>query len=228
MSKTVLVIEDDPDLCELLEYHLSRNGYRVSVWRSLQNGIEKLNEIRPDLILLDVMLPDGDGFDFCRRLRDSVAWSQVPVLFLTARDGEVDRVLGLEIGGDDYITKPFSPRELMARVKAHLRRKAAPEAGTKPAPLHLDPKARQAYVNGRHVPLTATEYRLLEFLMANPGKVFSREELLKSIWGEGWHVSPRNVDVHIRRLRESIEPAPQDPQWIQTVRGFGYRFEAPA
>ena len=175
------------------------------------------------------MLPDGDGFDFCRALRADPVLAAVPILFLTARGEEVDRVLGLEIGGDDYITKPFSPRELMARVKAHLRRREEKsDAFIVAGPIRVDSISRRAYVNDLPVTLTATEFRLLEFFMANPGKVFSREQLLESIWGQSTHVTPRNVDVHIRRLRERIEETPDSPQRIQTVRGFGYRFEMSA
>lgn len=229
MSKTILVVEDDGDLCTLLDYNLSRNGYRVEVLHRLEGALERSQKLRPDLVILDVMLPDGDGFDFCRKLRADPGLSNVPILFLTARGEEVDRVLGLEIGGDDYITKPFSPRELMARVKAHLRRREEKDDNSLTAgPIRVDSSSRRAYVNDMLVTLTATEFRLLEFFLANPGKVFSREQLLESIWGQSTHVTPRNVDVHIRRLRERIEETPDNPQRIQTVRGFGYRFEMSA
>ncbi len=231
MAKTILVVEDDQDLCSLLEYNLSRAGYEVRIANQVAGTLEMAESIGPDLVLLDVMLPDGDGFDICRLLRASTALAEVPILFLTARGEEVDRVLGLEIGGDDYITKPFSPRELMARVKAHLRRKGAPTAALEPTtsgPLAIDANARRAFVNGKQIALTATEFRLLEFFLANPGKVFSREKLLETIWGHERNVTPRNVDVHVRRLRERIEESPNDPKWLQTVRGFGYRFEMPA
>jgi phosphate regulon transcriptional regulator PhoB len=229
MSKTILVVEDDGDLCTLLEYNLSRNGYRVELLHQLEGGLERAQRVRPDLIILDVMLPDGDGFDFCRKLRAEPSMAGVPILFLTARSEEVDRVLGLEIGGDDYITKPFSPRELAARVKAHLRRRDdKTDQSMVAGPIRVDSESRRAFVNDRQVSLTATEFRLLEFFMSNPGKVFSREQLLESIWGRSTHVTPRNVDVHIRRLRERIEETPDSPQRIQTVRGFGYRFETSA
>jgi len=231
MAKTILVVEDDQDLCSLLEYNLSRAGYEVRIANQVEGTLEIAQSIGPDLILLDVMLPDGDGFDICRLLRASTALAEVPILFLTARGEEVDRVLGLEIGGDDYITKPFSPRELVARVKVHLRRKGAPAAApeaTTSGPLEIDASARRAFVNGQQIALTATEFRLLEFFLANPGKVFSREMLLETIWGHERNVTPRNVDVHVRRLREQIEESPNDPKWLQTVRGFGYRFEIPA
>ncbi len=233
MAKSILVIEDDRDIWTLLEYNLTRGGYRVESADRLDGCLERVERERPDLIILDVMLPDGDGFDFCRELRANPSTSRIPILFLTARSQEVDRVLGLEIGGDDYITKPFSPRELLARVRAHLRRSGDVPAdksavSQEVGPLSIDVAARRVSLNGEPVSLTATEFRLLEFFLSNPGRVYSREQLLRSIWGEGCHVTPRNVDVHIRRLRERIEDRPDEPQWIQTVRGFGYRFEVPA
>ncbi len=231
MSKRILVVEDDRDLCELLEYNLGRSGYQVRTAGRVTDARAALQEDRPDLIVLDVMLPDGDGFDFCRELRADQALRGVPILFLTARSQEIDKVLGLEIGGDDYITKPFSPRELLARVKAHLRRGGPAGDGPPPrraGPLAIDPTSHRVTLHGEPVMLTATEYKLLEFFFATPGRVFSREQLLRAIWGDSTHVTPRNVDVHIRRLRERIEEEPENPKWIQTVRGFGYRFDLPA
>ena len=230
MSKKILVVEDDRDLCELLEYNLSRSGYQVQTAGRVSTAKEALNQARPDLVVLDVMLPDGDGFDFCRELRADQAMRGVPILFLTARSQEIDKVLGLEIGGDDYITKPFSPRELLARVKAHLRRGAPPPepARAKQAgPLSIDTTSHEVTLRGEPITLTATEYKLLEFFFSSPGRVFSREQLLQAIWGDSTHVTPRNVDVHIRRLRERIEEEPENPKWIRTVRGFGYRFDIP-
>ena len=234
MPATVLVIEDDQDLGRLLEYNLRVAGYRVSLLDCLKGAMDRIEAVSPDLILLDVMLPDGDGFDFCKQIRARPAWAKIPILFLTARSEERDRVLGLEIGGDDYITKPFSTRELVARVRAHLRRGEADAAAGRSGSaergagaLKLDPDTRRASLHGRQLKLTATEFRLLEVFLSHPGKVFSREKLLRLIWGENHYVTPRNVDVHIRRLRERIEESPNDPKWIQTVRGFGYRFEVP-
>ena len=231
MPKNILVIEDDRDLCTLLEYNLTRAGYGVTTLRKLQGALDLVIEQQPDLLILDVMLPDGDGFDFCRQVRASPRAPKLPILFLTARSQEVDRVLGLEIGGDDYVTKPFSPRELLARVKARLRTPGSPGvngSAVRKGPLEIDVASRRASLRGQPIALTATEFRLLELFLANPGRVYSREQLLRSIWGEGCHVTPRNVDVHIRRLRERIEDKPESPKWIQTVRGFGYRFETPA
>ena len=226
-EQTVLVVEDDRDLCNLLHYNLTGGGYQVDIIGRLEGGLERIRDSRPDLIILDVMLPDGDGFELCRRIRADPSLTSIPILFLTARSEEADRVMGLEIGGDDYITKPFSPSELLARVKAHLRRQTSPKSKVV-GPVRVDVSSRRAYVHDQQLSLTATEFRLLELFLSSPGKVFSREQLLNSIWGEGCYVSPRNVDVHIRRLRERIEDTPDDPKWIQTVRGFGYRFEAPA
>jgi two-component system alkaline phosphatase synthesis response regulator PhoP len=231
MPKTILAIEDDTDLCELLDYNLTQSGYKVRILNDLKGALETVKSIRPDLLILDVMLPDGDGFDFCRQLKADPESRQIPVIFLTARGQEIDRVLGLEIGGDDYVTKPFSPRELLARVKVHLRRANADpqvEPPTHAGPLSLDIVSRRVFLDGKALALTATEFKLLEFFLANPGRVYTREQLLTSIWGENCHVTPRNVDVHIRRLRERIEKTPNEPQWLQTVRGFGYRFEVPA
>jgi len=234
MPKTIFVIEDDRDLSTLLDYNLSRAGYSVKAAERLDGTLDQIREAGPDLIILDVMLPDGDGFDFCREIRSDPVTQRIPVLFLTARSDELDRVLGLEIGGDDYVTKPFSPRELLARVKANLRRiddwKEPPvkQASTRTGPLTLDLDSRRVSLRGEAVDLTATEFKLLELFFSNPGRAYSREQLLRSIWGEDCHVTPRNVDVHIRRLRERIEDEPEKPKWIQTVRGFGYRFESPA
>ena len=173
------------------------------------------------------MLPDADGFELCRQIRQSAVLARIPVLFLTARSDEVDRVLGLEIGGDDYMTKPFSPRELIARVKAHLRRE---DMDTEPAatdigPFRLDRKARRVYRAGAELTLTSTEFSLLEFFLTHAGRAYSRDQLLESVWGEQRFVTPRTVDVHVRRLRERIEQQPDNPRYLTTVRGFGYRFE---
>jgi two-component system phosphate regulon response regulator PhoB len=193
-------------------------------------GSETIRELlawKPDLILLDVMLPGEDGFEICRRLRAKPPLSRTPVLFLTARAEEVDRVLGLEIGGDDYITKPFSPRELVARIKAHLRRlEPEPDAGEiSVGPFRLDRAAHRVYRSGQELELTSTEFRLLDFFLTHTGHAYNREQLLDEVWGRDQYVTPRTVDVHIRRLRERIEEQPNEPRYLTTVRGFGYRFE---
>lgn len=230
MQQTIVVVEDDRDLCTLLEYNLVKNGYRVVTYHRLVGVGRAIQEQSADLVLLDVMLPDGDGFEFCRRLRENSQTARIPVLFLTARSREIDKVQGLEIGGDDYITKPFSPRELVARIKAHLRR-SQPDGSAKLLVAHgleIDFRARRASRNGDALPLTATEFALLGFLAENPGKAYTRQQLIGQVWNGRSHVTLRNIDVHIRRLREQIEDDPKRPQWLQTVRGFGYRFDIPA
>ena len=232
MAKKIAIIEDEPELASLLEYNLTRQGLATRIWSGSRGVVEDLESWRPDLVILDVMLPDGDGFDLCRMLRRTNTLARTPIIFLTARSDEVDRVLGLEIGGDDYVTKPFSPRELIARVKAHLRRgEGETEVVVGPltrGPFKLDRAAHRVYLGEDELPLTSTEFRLLEFFLIHPGHAYSREQLLGEVWGEQHYVTPRTVDVHIRRLRERIEDQPESPRYLTTVRGFGYRFEAPA
>jgi phosphate regulon transcriptional regulator PhoB len=227
VPKRIAVVEDEAELASLLHYNLSRSGYEAHVFGGLRNTLKELEQYKPDLILLDVMLPDTDGFELCRQIRHSSGLGRVPVIFLTARAEEVDRVLGLEIGGDDYMTKPFSPRELVARVKAHLRREdrdSEPQA-LDVGPFHLDGTARRIFLSGHEIELTSTEFNLLEFFLTHPGRAYSRDQLLQAVWGEQHYVTPRTVDVHIRRLREQIEEQPEAPRFLTTVRGFGYRFE---
>lgn len=231
MSKRIAIVEDEPELASLLEYNLARQGLATRIFPGNKGTLDQLASWKPDLVLLDVMLPDGDGFDLCRRLRQNSALARTPVIFLTARSDEVDRVLGLEIGGDDYVTKPFSPRELIARVKAHLRRMDDGEAGGDPGPVavgpfRLDRAAHRVYQAGQELELTSTEFRLLEFFILHPGRAYNREQLLDEVWGQQHFVTPRTVDVHVRRLRERIEEQPDAPKFLATVRGFGYRFEA--
>lgn len=229
MKQTIVVIEDDPDLCTLLAYNLSRAGYDVQTRRRLEGSIETIRSSAPSLIILDVMLPDGDGFDFCRKLQRDPLLAAIPIFFLTARTQEIDRVLGLEIGGDDYITKPFSPRELIARVKARLRRlDAPPEKPLRAGGLSIDPNSRRATLDGKPLDLTETEFSILLFFCSNPDRAYTREQLLQQIWGDNYHVTPRNIDVHIRRLRKHLGVEPSSPKWIQTLRGYGYRFEIPS
>jgi len=168
-----------------------------------------------------------DGFELCRQIRQSQVLGRTPVLFLTARSDEVDRVLGLEIGGDDYMTKPFSPRELIARVKAHLRREDmdAEPPTLNLGPFRLDRTGHRVFLRDREIELTSTEFNLLEFFLTHPGRAYSRDQLLESVWGHQRYVTPRTVDVHVRRLREQIEEQPDSPKYLTTVRGFGYRFE---
>ena len=227
MPKRIAIVEDEAELASLLDYNLSHHGYETQVLGGSEGTLKTLEGLRPDLILLDVMLPGADGFELCRAIRQSSVLGRTPVLFLTARSDEVDRVLGLEIGGDDYMTKPFSPRELVARVKAHLRRE---EMDAEPGVVEigafkLDRAARRVFHKDRELNLTSTEFNLLEFFLTHPGRAYSREQLLGSVWGEQRYVTPRTVDVHIRRLREQIEDQADNPQHLTTVRGFGYRFE---
>jgi DNA-binding response OmpR family regulator len=227
MPKRIAIVEDEAELASLLDYNLSRHGYETQVLGGSEGTLRKLEGLKPDLILLDVMLPAADGFELCRGIRRSAVLARTPVLFLTARSDEVDRVLGLEIGGDDYMTKPFSPRELVARVKAHLRRE---DMDTESQVLDvgrfkLDRGARRVFNGDRELTLTSTEFNLLEFFLTHPGRAYSREQLLESVWGAQRYVTPRTVDVHIRRLREQIEEQPESPRNLTTVRGFGYRFE---
>jgi len=227
MGKKVAVVEDEAELAALVEYNLERNGFTARVFRGVRDTMRQLEDFMPDLILLDVMLPEVDGFELCREVRKHPALSRTPILFLTARSEEVDRVLGLELGGDDYVTKPFSIRELIARVKAHLRRgEARPEKTTETTgPFELDLAAHRVFLSGRELQLTSTEFKLLEFFLSHPGKAYSRESLLNEVWGYQHFVTPRTVDVHVRRLREQIEEKPDEPRYLVTVRGFGYRFE---
>jgi DNA-binding response OmpR family regulator len=228
MSRKIAVVEDEAELASLIEYNLTRGGFDVKVLNGAGHTLRELETWQPDLIILDVMLPGQDGFELCRQIRQTGKLMRTPVVFLTARSDEVDRVLGLEIGGDDYMTKPFSPRELLARIKAHLRRQdsdAAPQTSLRTGPFRLDRAARRVYQSEEEIELTSTEFKLLEFFLTHPGTAWSREQLLREVWGEQHFVTPRTVDVHIRRLREQIEDKPDDPGYLVTVRGFGYRFE---
>jgi DNA-binding response OmpR family regulator len=227
MAKKIAIVEDEAELASLLEYNLTRQGYLAQILTGVKGTLKDLETWKPDLILLDVMLPETDGFELCREIRKSAVLSRTPVLFLTARSDEVDRVLGLEIGGDDYMTKPFSPRELVARVKAHLRRE---EMDSDPVmleigPFRLDRTGRKVSVHARPLSLTSTEFNLLEFFLTHPGRAYNRDQLLEAVWGEQRFVTPRTVDVHVRRLREQIEEQPDAPRYLTTVRGYGYRFE---
>src|SRR3954447_9716830 len=231
MPKRIAIVEDEPELASRTEFNPNRHGYQAQALTGSGGTLRALEQARPDLILLDVMLPEVDGFELCRQIRRSATIGRTPVLFLTARSAEVDRVLGLEIGGDDYMTKPFSPRELIARVKAHLRREeldAGPAAMTEIGPFRLDGGARRVFLNGAELLLTSTEFNLLEYFLTHPGRAYSREQLLEAVWGEQRYVTPRTVDVHVRRLRERIEEQAENPRYLTTVRGFGYRFEEQA
>jgi len=223
--KTVALIEDDADLFALLKYNLEKEGFRFAGSTTGKGAIEFCRRERPDLVILDIMLPDTDGIDICRGLRSSMDLANVPVIFLTARASESDRILGLELGANDYVVKPFSVRELIARVRSQLRPAAAPARLLRSEGLELDRDSCRVRLNGKALTLTATEFRLLEFLMSRPGVVFSREQLLDYVWGLDRAVTDRTVDVHIRRLRKALEPVNKDGL-VQTVRGSGYRLSA--
>jgi DNA-binding response OmpR family regulator len=227
MPHKIAIVEDEAELASLLDYNLTRNGYQTVVLSGKRDTLRQLESARPGLVVLDVMLPEIDGFELCRQIRQSPVLGRTPVLFLTARSDEVDRVLGLEIGGDDYMTKPFSPRELVARVKAHLRREQMDQQPpvVEWGAFRLDRPARRLFLHGRELELTATEFKLLEFFLTHRGRAYSREQLLEEVWGQQRYVTPRTVDVHVRRLRERIEEQPDNPRYLATVRGFGYRFE---
>lgn len=226
MSKTILIVEDEPTLVSTLRYSLEREGYRVATAENGEQGVDVARAERPDLILLDLMLPGLDGLDVCRILRREM---QMPILMLTAKDDEVDKVVGLEIGADDYVTKPFGMRELMARVRALLRR--AETSGDKDKQLlsagdvQIDMTARKALRDGTEIVLKPREYDLLAFLLQNKGKAFTRDQILHQVWGYDYAGDTRTVDVHVRWLREKIEREPSKPTRIITVRGTGYRFE---
>ncbi|MFZ5877580.1 MAG: response regulator transcription factor [Nitrospirota bacterium] len=220
--KTALVIEDEPDIVRLLTHYLEQSGYRVRTETTGSAGLRAALERAPDVIILDVMLPGLDGHEVCRRLRSDPATAAVPILMLTARGEETDKVRGLEIGADDYVTKPFSPKEVVARVKALLRRSGGETGGVRLdyGALSLDAERHEVLVEGREVLLTAKEFALLEYLLRRRGKLATREALLNSVWGYDADVTTRTVDVHIRRLREKI---PALATAIQTVKPYGYK-----
>ncbi len=229
MTPTIFVLEDDLDISRLIQHHLEAAEFATRLYRTPVNLIQDAEHNPPGLFLLDIMVPGGDGLDLCRRLRLHQTLSTIPIIFLTARASENDRVLGLELGADDYITKPFATRELLARVKAVLRRFERPAAPTTVTfgDVVIDAGAMQLKVHDAVVPTTATEFRLLDYLARHPGRVFTRDHLLDAVWGDARFVTPRSVDVYVRRIREKIEVDAEDPQFLKTVRGAGYRFEVP-
>lgn len=228
-EKTVLVVEDEANIVDILTFNLEREGYRVLSAYDGQAGLETAQKEKPDLILLDLMLPRLNGFQVCRTLRES--GDTVPILMLTAREEESDKVKGLELGADDYITKPFSIRELMARVKSNIRRSDMPARPAEGAALielgrlRLDNETATAYKDGSPLELSQREYELISFLAAHPDKVFSREELMEHVWNYAGYVGDvRGVDVAVRRLREKLEDDPANPRFVVTRRGLGYYF----
>ena len=227
MAATILVVEDEPAIQELIAYSLKQAGHQPLCAESAEKALHLVASALPDLVLLDWMLPGLSGIDFARRLRADKRTRAIPIIMLTARSDEQDKLHGLETGADDYITKPFSPRELNARIKAVLRRRA-PEMTddiVQIGGLRLDPASHRVTGNGGAVELGPTEFRLLHFLMTHPERVHSRTQLLDQVWGDHVFVEERTVDVHIRRLRKALEPSRLDAL-VQTVRGTGYRFSA--
>jgi len=229
--KRILVIEDDKDIVELVKYNLEKDGFQVAATPDGASGLSQIRKAPPDLLILDLMLPKLSGLEICKEVRKDVALNRLPVLILTAKGEEADRVVGLELGADDYVTKPFSPRELAARVKALLRR-AEPGGGSEKmieiGTLRIDPAAYRVTRGGKAVPMSTLEFRLLYFLAARPNRVFTRDQLLDGVWGTERFVTPRSVDVYVRRLREKIENDPQHPAFMKTIRGAGYLFETRA
>jgi DNA-binding response OmpR family regulator len=225
---TILLVDDEDAVQKLLTYPLEREGFRVVPARDGQEALERFSEVNPDLVVLDIMLPRVDGLEVCKRLR---ARSTVPIIMLTARDDELDKVVGLELGADDYITKPFSIREFRSRVRALLRRaKLPPYQGDEDDELiatdglKIDVARRTVELEGRPVQLTYVEFELLRTMASSPGRVFSRRMLLEELWGGAEYREPRTIDVHVRHLREKLERDPREPELIHTVRGVGYRF----
>ncbi len=231
IKKKILVIEDDRDIIELVRYNLEKDGYQVFTATDGAIGMAQVKKSPPDLLVLDLMLPKLSGLEICKEVRRDAALNRLPILILTARGEEADRVVGLELGADDYVTKPFSPREFVARVKALLRR-VEPAVATEKlidvGVLRIDPAAYRVTRSGKQVPLSTLEFRLLYYLAARPNKVFSRDQLLDAVWGTDRFVTPRSVDVYVRRLREKIEENPQVPSYVKTIRGAGYLFETRA
>lgn len=223
MAMKLLIVDDEPTLSETVEIRMRKEGYSTFVAGSAEDGMRLFRLVKPDLIILDIMLPNRSGFDFCRAVRKD---HETPIIFLSARGEEADRVKGLEMGADDYIVKPFNLSELAARVKAVLRRSVQDESSevVERGDLRIDPKSHEALVRGAPVSLTAKEFALLYFLAKHSGQVFTREVLLDRVWGPDSFVSARTVDVHVRWLRKHIEADPNRPVQIQTVRGVGYKF----
>jgi DNA-binding response OmpR family regulator len=225
-ASTILLVDDEDSIQKLLTYPLEREGFRVVPARDGEEALERFAAESFDLVVLDVMLPKLDGLEVCRRMRST---SSVPIIMLTARDDELDKVLGLELGADDYITKPFSIREFRSRIRAVLRRAGlradrASDGTVEADSLLIDPAKRAVTVAGERAQLTYVEFEVLHTLASHPGRVYSRQALLEAVWGDSAYREPRTIDVHIRHLREKIESDPREPAYIFTVRGVGYRF----
>lgn len=230
MGPVIFIVEDDADIARLISHNLKIAGFEVQSFVSGASVLSEAVRDQPALFLLDVMLPGSDGFELCRHIRQTPVLSATPIIFLTAKTAEADRVKGLELGGDDYITKPFSPRELVARVRSVLRgtgQSPAESEVLRLGDLVIDVSSMTVHVEGRQISTTTREFRLLEYLATHRGRVLSRDQLLDAVWKETPFVTPRSIDVYIRRLREKIELDPRHPRYLKTVRGIGYRFETP-
>jgi two-component system response regulator RegX3 len=222
----VLVVEDEESFSDALSYMLRKEGFEVGLAETGPDALTEFDRAGADIVLLDVMLPGLSGTEVCRSLRQR---STVPIIMVTARDGEIDKVVGLEIGADDYVTKPYSPRELVARIRAVLRRRTEPEeltpATLEAGPVRMDVDRHTVTVNGENIALPLKEFELLEMLLRNAGRVLTRGQLIDRIWGADYVGDTKTLDVHVKRLRAKIEPSPSHPQYLVTVRGLGYKFE---
>jgi DNA-binding response OmpR family regulator len=223
--KKILLIEDDSDLFNLVQYNLHKEGFAFAGAKTGKGALDLCRREKPDLIILDIMLPDSDGLDICRGIRSDPELAHIPVIFLTARASETDRIVGLELGANDYIVKPFYVRELVARIRTQFRTTAAQSNVIRDGDLELNRTACQVRLKGAEVSLTATEFRMLDVLMSRPGVVFSREQLLDAVWGSNHAITDRAVDVYILRLRQKVEDNPASPGRIRSIRGFGYTFK---
>lgn len=231
MNKTILIVDDEKDIVELVAYNLTREGYQVTKAYDGQQAWQFIRENRPDLVILDLMLPGINGFELCRLIRKQRETEDLPIIMLTAKTDSVDKITGLEIGADDYLTKPFNVRELLARVRAVLRRWEKPAANEEIEQvtfqaLTIDFRTYEVTVEGVKVDLAPTELKLLRFFITHPGRVYTRDQLLDHVWGNESFVEPRTVDVHVSRLRTAIEKDKDEPRYILTVRGIGYKFAA--
>ncbi len=232
-AQKILVIEDEPDIRKLVQYNLTQEHFNVVEAEDGEQALSLLQREKPNLVILDLMLPGLSGLELCKMLRQRSDTSRLPILMLTAKAGETDRIVGLEMGADDYLAKPFSPREMVARVRAILRRaesKPASETAVsyEKGPLKIDFSTYEVFVREKPVKLTLKEFELLRFLVQNPSRVLNRDQLLDRVWGGETFVTPRTVDVHIRRLRKAIEKDDRKPKWILTVRGVGYKLDEKA
>jgi two-component system, OmpR family, alkaline phosphatase synthesis response regulator PhoP len=233
LGQKILVVEDEPDIRKLINYNLAQERFKVLEAEDGEQALKLLQREKPNLVILDLMLPGLSGLELCKILRDRTDTTHLPILMLTAKAGEADKVVGLEMGADDYLPKPFSPREMVARVRAILRRSessAAPESAPyyKKGALKIDFTTYEVFARGQQIKLTLKEFELLRFLVQNSNRVLSRDQLLDRVWGGETFVTPRTVDVHIRRLRKAVEKDDRKPRWILTLRGVGYKFDEKA